>query len=402
MRIIKQGNLTVVKGIKASGIHCGIKSGRKKDLALVYSESPATAAGVFTSNCITAAPISVSKENLLDHQAQAVIINSGIANSATGEKGIEDSRQMAFLTASALNIPASSVIVASTGLIGHFLPMDKIASGIDKAVSSLSTKGGKEAAQAIMTTDTFTKEIAVRFEIAGFPVILAGMAKGAGMIRPNMATMLAFLVTDAAIQGNFLQEVLRNAVEKTFNRITVDGDTSTNDMVVMLANGLSGIEEIAPQSKDIDTFTEALDFVCEKLSLMIVKDGEGATKLVSINVTGALTETEAGKIAFRIAESPLVKTSLYGRSCNWGRVMAAAGSAGVSIDPGKIGIFYGPVQVVRKGLGLGSDSEKAAESHLKSKEVSISVDLHVGKASITIRTTDLSPEYIHINADYIS
>lgn len=402
MKIIEQGPLTLVRGITASGVHCGIKSGKKKDLALIYSDKQASAAGVFTTNYVLAAPVYVTRENLYDKNAQAIVINSGIANSATGEKGIKDARQMADLTASALNIPPSSVIVASTGLIGQFLPVEKISSGIDKAVSSLSKEGGRDAAEAILTTDTFPKHIAVQCKIAGSLVTIAGMAKGAGMIRPNMATMLAFLVTDANVTENLLGKILKNAVKKTFNRITVDGDTSTNDMVIMLANGISGSKRISSRSKDKDKFIEAVEYVCQKLSLMIVSDGEGATKLIRIDVIGARTETDASKIAFRIAESPLVKTSLYGKKCNWGRIIAAAGSAGVSIDPEKIDISFGSIQVVRNGLGLGSEKEKEVEAYLLSKELSICVDLRIGKSAGTVWTTDLSPEYIYINADHIS
>jgi glutamate N-acetyltransferase/amino-acid N-acetyltransferase len=278
--------------------------------------------------------------------------------------------------------------------------MEKIASGIQRAVSSLSKEGGKDAAEAIMTTDTFPKHTAVQFEIGDSPVLMAGMAKGAGMIRPNMATMLAFLVTDAAVEKSFLQEALQNTVKKTFNRITVDGDTSTNDMVILLANGLSHTPNISSRSQGKDVFVEALEYVCERLSFMIVSDGEGATKLVGIHVIGTKSDSDASRIAFRIAESLLVKTSLYGRSCNWGRVMAAAGSAGVPIEPEKIDIFYGSVQVVHLGLGLGSDTEKEAESYLRSQEVDITIDLHMGTGNATVRTTDLSPEYVHINAEY--
>jgi glutamate N-acetyltransferase/amino-acid N-acetyltransferase len=401
VKIIEQGPLTLAAGIKASGIHCGIKSGKKRDLALIYSDTQATAAGVFTSNFAIAAPVIVSRENLLDNHAQAIIINSGIANSATGEKGIQDARQMANLSASALNIPPSSVIVASTGVIGQFLPMDKIASGINEAVSSLSKDGGKEAAEAILTTDTFSKQIAVRLELAGSSVTIAGMAKGAGMIRPDMATMLAFLVTDANVTGNLLGKIIKNAVKKTFNRISIDGDTSTNDMVIIMANGLAGSKTISSGgSKDADKFIEAVEYVCKRLSLMIVSDGEGATKVIRINIMGARTETDASKIAFRIAESPLVKTSIFGKRCNWGRIMAAVGSSGVWIDPNKIDIFYGSIQVVRNGLGFGSVKEKEAETYLLTKDVCICVDLHLGEDSGTVWTTDLTPDYIYINADY--
>ncbi|MGA1865019.1 MAG: bifunctional glutamate N-acetyltransferase/amino-acid acetyltransferase ArgJ [bacterium] len=403
MKIIEKGPLTLVRGISASGIHCGIKSGEKRDLALIYSDTQATAAGVFTSNIAVAAPVIVSRETLHDNHAQAIVINSGVANAATGEKGIEDARQMAKLTASALKVPPDSVIVASTGRIGRFLPMEKIASGIHKAVSSLSKDGGEKAAEAILTTDTFSKQIAVQIEMAGSLVTLAGMAKGAGMIRPDMATMLAFLVTDANVTGGFLGEVLKNAVKKTFNRISVDGDTSTNDMVIILANGKSGSGPITSAgSEDADKFIEAVEYICQRLSLMIVSDGEGATKLIRIDVLGARTETDASKIAFRIAESPLVKTSFYGKRCNWGRLIAAAGAAGVPIDPQKIDIFYGSIQVVGNGVGLGLEKEKEAETFLLAGDINIRLDLHLGEAAGTVWTTDLSPDYIHINADYIS
>jgi len=398
VNIIEQGNLSLVQGIRASGVHCGIKTSTKRDLALVFSESPATAAGVFSSNRIVAAPLSVTREHLSARQAQAIIANSGIANAATGERGIEDARRIAHLTASGLNIPEHSVIVASTGMIGRFLPMERIASGIHEAICALSKDGGMDAAEAIMTTDTYPKQLAVRIHLEGRPVILAGMAKGAGMIQPDLATMLAFLATDAAVEWDFLQDALRNTVAKTFNCITVDGDTSTNDMAIILANGLSGNTRITARSSHAGPFLEALDLVCRRLSLMIVEDGEGATKLVSIEVRGANSRGDARAIAFRIANSLLVKTSLYGRMCNWGRIMAVVGSSGIPVDPDRIDIFYGNVQVVRHGLGLGR--EKEAESLLGSREVSISIDLHLADAGETIWTTDLSPEYVHINADY--
>ncbi|MGA1794263.1 MAG: bifunctional glutamate N-acetyltransferase/amino-acid acetyltransferase ArgJ [bacterium] len=398
MKIIEQGNLALVKGIQASGIHCGIKTSTKKDLALVFSESPAHAAGVFSSNRIIAAPLVVTREHLSAGQAQAIIANSGIANAATGQRGIDDARRMAHLTASSLNIPEDSVVVASTGMIGRFLPMKRIESGIREAVCALSTDGGADAAEAIMTTDTCPKHLAVRINLEGRAVTLAGMAKGAGMIQPDMATMLAFLATDAAVERDFLRDALRDTVARTFNCITIDGDTSTNDMVVILANGLSGNTPISARSNLAQPFMDALELVCSRLSLMIVEDGEGATKLVSIEVRGAKTHGDARAIAFRIANSPLVKTSLYGRRCNWGRIMAAAGSSGVAVDPDRIDIFYGNVQVVRNGLGLGR--EKEAEALLGSRQVALAIDLHLGDGGETVWTSDLSPEYIHINADY--
>lgn len=399
MKIIEKGTLTLVRGIKASGIHCGIKPA-KKDLALIFSQNPSTAAGVYTQNCVVAAPVLVTKENLKDQQAQAIVVNSGIANAATGKKGIEDAIKMASVSAAALNILPSSVVVASTGRIGVPLPMENITSGIHKAATCLSEKGGEAAAQAILTTDTHPKTLAVELQIDGSTVTLAGMAKGAGMIRPNMATMLSFIVTDAAVDANVLQEALHKAVEKTFNRITVDGDTSTNDMVVLLANGLSGIRRITKNSKQMQTFINALEYVCHRLALMIVSDGEGATKVICIRVIGTHSQTQALKIAFRIAQSPLVKTSINGRTCNWGRIVAATGSAGVPIDPGKIDIYYGPVQVVHNGSGLGLNKEQQADAYLESKKINITVKLNLGKGAASVWTTDLSCEYIHINASY--
>ncbi len=401
MKIIEKGDITLVRGIKASGINCGIKQSRK-DIALIFSRIPATAAGVFTQNYIIAAPVLVTKEHLHNHMAQAIIANSGIANAATGQKGIEDARQMASLVAASLNILPSNVIVASTGKIGEYLPMENIASGIPRAVASLSEEGGESAAEAILTTDTCSKRIAVQFDIEGATITIAGIAKGAGMIRPNMATMLSFILTDALIDGNYLQEALFNAADRTFNRITVDGDTSTNDMVIVLANGLSGGSAIVPKSKGMERFKNGLEYICHRLALMIVNDGEGATKAICVTVKGAGTEIEAKKVAFRIAESLLVKTSLYGGDCNWGRILAAAGSSGVEIDPQKIDISYGPVQVVKGGIGLGDEQCKRAVSYLASKEIEIVVDLNIADKGSFVWTTDLSPEYVHLNADYIT
>lgn len=401
MKIIEQGDPTLVRGIRASGVHCGIKTSGKKDLALIYSQSPATAAGVFTKNFVPAAPVIVTRAHLKDHKAQAIVINSGIANAATGEQGIADAQRMAFLTAGALNIPQDAVIVASTGMIGKFLPMEKISSGIVNASSLLSEEGGGDAAEAILTTDTFPKKIAVQIEISGSPITLSGIAKGAGMIKPDMATMLAFIFTDLSMDGPLLQQALRKAVERTFNSITVDSDTSTNDMVVVMANGYSGVK-IEDKGSAMAVFMDALEYVCRRLAIMVVEDGEGSTKLVSIDVSGALDDSAAKDIALRIADSPLVKTSFYGMKCNWGRIMAAAGNAQIAIDPGKIDIYYGQIQVVKSGIGLGVEKEIEAEQYLRSKQIRIGVDLNMGKGSSTVWTTDLSPEYVLINADYMT
>jgi len=390
--------LSLVRGILTAGVSCGIKK-NKKDLAIIYSEVECTAAGVFTINPFRAAPVIVSEAHLQDSRAQAIIANSGSANACTGAQGLEDARNMAAIGAEALHIASNRIIVASTGMIGRRLPMDKIRDGILAASAKLSRDGSAEAAEAIMTTDTFAKSAAVEFDLSGSRVNLAGIAKGAGMIKPNMATMLSFLCTDVSIEARLLNKALRQAVDQSFHAITIDGDTSTNDMVVILANGLAQNPCLMTEdSSDFARFQEALNYVTLKLAKMIVKDGEGATKFVEIKVKRARNRDEARQIAYSVAESPLVKTSFSGGRCMWGRILAAVGYSGIPVEPDKVSVFFGPVQVVSKGVGTGKEVE--ANGIMEGKEIQIVIDLDLGQEEATIYTCDLSTEYVNINMGY--
>ena len=399
-----EGGVTAAKGYQAAGLHCGIKKSNP-DLALVYSRVRATAAGVFTRNAAQAAPVVVSREHLASVQAQAVVANSGNANACTGEQGLQDARLMAELAGKALQIHPSQVVVASTGVIGVPLPMDKVKEGISQAAAALSETGGHGAAQAIMTTDTMPKEIAVKIELSGVPVTIGGMAKGSGMIHPNMATMLCFITTDAAIAPDLLKEALKEATDKSFNRITVDGDTSTNDMVVVLANGEAGNALVASKDGDYSKFLQGLQHVCTYLARQIVVDGEGATKFIEVRVVNALSEQEAYKIANTVATSSLFKTAMFGEDANWGRIIAAAGYSGAAFDPGKVDIYLesaaGKEQTAKKGMGLPFDEGKAAQI-LKEKEIKVIIDLQQGREEAYVWTCDLSYEYVRINAEYRS
>jgi len=386
------GGVTAPQGFKAAGLACGIKESGKKDLALIFSQVPAKAAAVFTSNKIKAAPLEVSRRHLSNGVAQAIIINSGNANACTGRQGFDDALQMAQSVAEPLKISPQDVLVASTGVIGNFLPMVKIKEGVKRAIQSLTDQGSSNAAEAIMTTDTFPKEIAFEFEIEGRRVRIGGIAKGSGMIAPNMATMLAFLTTDVKIDEPFLKDCLKRAVDSSFNTITVDGQMSTNDMVAILANGMVG-------NKELGLFEEALHLVCQELAKMIVKDGEGATKFVEIVIEGAMSQDQAKGIALAIANSNLVKTAFYGEDANWGRIMAALGSSGGEIDPDKIEIFFGTERIVVQGVGIPYDQDKVSQI-LKSPEIQVTVNLNLGQAQARVWTTDLSPEYVKINAAY--
>ena len=394
-----ENGITAPRGFKAAGISCGIKKRNKKDLALIYSEVPARAAALFTTNQIKAAPLKVSAEHIKDGKVQVIVINSGCANAATGEKGIEDAEEMTRVTAKILGIERENVLVASTGTIGTFLPMNKIAEGIKEAKGKLSQEGGDDAAQAIMTTDTVPKEVAIEFEINGKKVTIGGMAKGAGMISPNLATMLSFITTDVVISGELLKKALKSSIAKSFNMITVDGEESTNDMVVILANGLVGNEEINEENEDFRKFTSGLDEVTLKLAKMIVKDGEGATKFIEVEVKNALEWEGAKRIAFSIANSLLVKTAIFGEDANWGRIMAAIGNSGVKIEEEKIDIYLGNLKLASKGCGIKYSKEEAKKI-LKEKEIKIIVDLNLGEKSAKIFTCDLTPEYVKINAHY--
>lgn len=394
------GGVTAPKGYVANGVHCGIKR-KRPDLALIVSETEAAAAAVFTTNLVQAAPLHVSREHVAAGPLRAVVVNSGNANACTGEQGEADARRMAALAARAVGARTEQVAVASTGIIGQRLPMDKVEAGIDAVVAGLGPDKGTDAALAIMTTDTFAKEAAVELEIGGRTVRIGGMAKGSGMIHPNMATMLGFITTDAAVEPQVLQSLLSRSVERTYNRITVDGDTSTNDMVVLLANGMAGNDPIRADDPELERFASALHYVNEQLAKAIARDGEGATKLVEIRVHGAVTEADAVRVAKSVAGSNLVKTAVYGNDANWGRILAAVGYAGVDLDPQRVDIAIGDVQVARSGAGIKFDEEKASAA-LRESEVVITVHLNGGGAHATAWTCDLTEKYIEINASYRS
>lgn len=392
--------ITAPKGFKSAGIHCGIKKS-KKDLALIYSELPATAAGVFTTNKVLAAPVLVCKEFLNSSDSfHAIIINSGNANACTGKLGLENAYKMADETAKRLKIKSNQVFVSSTGVIGEQLPMDKIIKGINHIVDSIEDGNDLATAQAIMTTDTFPKLFNKTFLIDGKEVSIGGIAKGSGMIHPNMATMLAFITTDAKIEKSTLQKLLKNVTDLTFNKIVVDGDTSTNDMVLILANGASNVE-IIDETENYKIFEKNLYELLKKLSIDIVKDGEGATKLVEINVEGALSNTDADKAARQIALSPLVKTAIHGEDANWGRIIAAVGYSGIEFNPDLFELEVNEVPILKQNYEVTLPNELANQT-LKSSEVKIRVNLNAGNGKATIWTCDFSEEYVKINGSYRS
>ena len=394
------GGITAVPGIRASGMHGGLKPDNQKDVALIVADSPAVAAGVFTRNRVCAATVLLSREHLEDQIAQAIVVNSGNANACTGEPGLDNAREMASLVGDQLDIEPQNVLVSSTGVIGVQLPMDAIRKGIERAADTLREDGGHDAAQAIMTTDTVPKEIAVEIEVGGEKVKIGGMTKGSGMIAPNMATMLAFLAADVNIAGAPLQEALRKSVNKSFNRVTVDTDTSTNDTVQILATGSARNSEITEASgENFDAFYEGLEFVCIELAKKIAQDGEGATKLIEVVVKNAKNETEAELAARSTAESPLVKTAVFGKDANWGRIMMAVGKSEAQFDPYQVNVWLGDYQLVKAGMDSGFDEEKATQL-FSEDTVTITVDLNAGDAEATMWTCDYSYDYIKINADY--
>ncbi len=394
------GGITAVPGLKATGIHAGLKPDNEKDVALIAADAPAVAAGVFTKNRVCAPVVLVCRENISDGRAQAIVVNSKNANACTGEVGMKNARQMASLVGESLGIDPSLVLVASTGVIGQQLPMDKISYGIRLAAPALEPDGGHDAALAIMTTDTVPKEIAAEFEVGGKTARIGGMTKGAGMIAPNLATMLAFLATDVNIASEPLQQALRESAAKSFNRMTIDTDSSTNDTVLIMATGTAGNPEISDTTGDAyEAFREGLDFACIELAKKIARDGEGATKLVEVVVTGAKDEVEGEMAARAIAESPLVKTAVFGTDANWGRIMMAAGKSGAEFDPYQVNVWLSGYQLVKDGMDAGFDEDKATEL-FSEDTVTITVDLNAGDASVTMWTCDYSYDYISINADY--
>ena len=397
-----KGGITAPLGFKAAGVYCGIRK-EKKDLALITSDVPASVAAVFTLNKTVAAPVLVDKMLLKrgNRECTAVIANSGNANACTGERGLNDAWKMVESVAASLSIPQEQVLVASTGVIGQYLPIEKIEAGIAQIAGQLTINGNEDAAKAIMTTDTFSKEVAVRFELFGKQVTIGSMAKGSGMIAPNMATMLAFLTTDANISSALLQKTFGKLVEVSFNRVSVDGDMSTNDMAVMLANGRSGAEEITENTPEYSLFAAALEFVLVKLAKMIARDGEGATKLIEVMVHGAESDANAVAAARSVANSNLVKTAIHGEDANWGRILAALGYAGIPLDPDQIELYINDLPILGKNYEIKID-EDAAKIELKKDTITIVIDLNQGSGQATFWTCDLTKEYIHINASYRS
>ncbi len=396
-------DITMLPGIVAAGMACGIKKSGELDLALIFSRVSAVAAGMFTTNRIAAAPVQLSKQKLRRGRAQAIIINSGNANACTGENGKRDCQRMAEVTAGSLGISPSLVLVSSTGIIGERLPMALIERGIqilgERIKREDCLRGGEEVARAIMTTDTFPKQKVVEVYLDNKKIKIGGIAKGAGMICPQLATMLCFLVTDATISRPMLVRSLKESVDLSFNRISIDGVTSTNDMVLILANGLAGNEEIRRPGEAYLQFTRCLSEVTESLARMIIQDGEGATKFVEILVQGARTRTDARKVAFSVANSNLVKTALYGGDPNWGRIMAAIGISGVRVVAEKINIQIGGVPLVFRGQKAPT-SGTDLHPLFQSQEIFLTIDLGLGNKSYRVWTCDLSPEYVHINACY--
>ena len=379
MKLIKSG-ITQPKGFKAEGLCCGIKRSGKPDLALIVSENPAIAAGVFTKNSIKAAPVIVTQKNIRNNKAQAIIVNSGNANCFTGKLGYEHAKQSAIIVAEKLNIAPAQVLVSSTGIIGKQLPFKKIKKAIQALVKGLSKSRSHSVAKAILTTDKKTKEIAVTVTLGGKKVTLAACAKGSGMVAPNMATMLAFITTDAAINAKILKIALKSACDDSFNGITIDGCMSTNDMTIVLANGQAKNKQIKSGGKDYKTFCNALTFICRDLAKKMVLDAEGATKFITINIAGAKTNAQARKIGLTVANSNLVKTAAFGSNPNWGRVAAAVGSLGIK--------------------KINEKSIKITFSPFTKKVIIINVGLNLGKKKATVYTSDLSYEYVRINEEY--
>ena len=402
MEIIS-GGVCAAQGFKASGIHCGIRKNHpKKDLALIVSDVPATAAAVYTTNLVKGAPLTVTKNNIADGKAQAVICNSGNANTCNAN-GIEIAEGMCKLVEKATGVKATDVVVASTGVIGQPLSLEPIKKGMKELSGGLSYEGGHEAAQAIMTTDTVSKEVAVEFTLGGKTCRMGGMAKGSGMIHPNMATMLVFITTDAAISPKMLQKALSADIQSTFNMLSVDGDTSTNDMVTVLANGLAGNPEITKTDADFATFMGALNSVTVALCKMIAGDGEGATKLLECVATGADTLEAARISAKSVICSSLLKSAMFGADANWGRVLCAIGYSGAAVDVSKVGVRFnsaaGSVEVCRDGAGVPF-SEELAKKVLLEKEIEIAISLGNGPYSATAWGCDLTYDYVKINGDY--
>ncbi len=388
------------KGFQAAGVAAGLKKNGNKDLGLIVSQTPAVAAGVFTQNRVQAAPVMLDRERIRSGLCQAIVANSGNANCCTGEAGMQAAKETARLAASALGISEDLVLVASTGVIGLPLPVENVRNAMPSLVSSLKPDGFMTLAEAIMTTDTVPKVISRQGMLAGIPFTITGAAKGAGMIAPNMATLLCFVCTDIGATADQLHACLLESVQQSFNRITVDGDTSTNDTALILASGLSGA--VIRNSEDQAVFQNILNDVLINLAKMLVKDGEGATKLVEIRVKGAAAESDARQIANTVANSNLVKTAIFGEDANWGRILAAAGRSGIAFDPDRTDICFNDVLIFSEGGGKGAAAEDAVTQVLKLPEFVITIDLHSGQSRSSVWTCDFSVDYVRINADYRS
>ena len=391
-----------VQGFLFSGISAGIKKDGKKDLGLIYSEVPAQVAGLFTTNAVKAAPVQLNMERMKRGLCHAIIVNSGNANACTGSQGLRDAKRVSSLIAKQLGINENLVFPSSTGVIGSPLPMKKIEERIPELMGCLSAEGWMNTVEAIMTTDTFPKIEAATCRVKGKQVKLCGMVKGAGMIYPNLATMLSFLVTDANIKASLLQQMLEKASEVSYNRITIDGETSTNDTVLLLANGKAGHPILNRMDREGESFQSMLFEVCQNLAKRLIEDGEGATKFIEIVLRGARNKEEAKRAAYAIAHSPLVKTAFFGEDANWGRILCALGHSGARINPNRIDVFFDKAPIVKNGMGVHPRLEEKAAEVIKKRSFKVIVDLYQGKSQFSVLTTDLSLDYVKINASYRS
>ena len=395
---VKAG-VTFPKGFKAAGVKAGIKKSGNLDVAVIYTEKEAAIAGTFTQNAVAAAPVFVSRDVVKTGTAHAIAANAGCANACTGEQGMKDALAMQKIAAEALGCAANDVVVASTGVIGVNLPMDKMEKGLKQAVAELDENGSEKAGNAIITTDTYSKACATTVTIGGKEVRFGAIAKGSGMIQPNMATMLCFITTDAAIDSKLLQQALSEIVEVSFNMISIDGDMSTNDMCIVLANGEAGNAKITAVGDDYETFKNALQSICQGLAKRIAADGEGATKFLTVNVKGPKSFADAKTIAMSVAKSPLVKTAFFGEDPNWGRVICAVGYAGVPMDPQKTVVKFGGIPVYANGVGAAFD-EEALRAVMSAHDIVIDIDMGDGEEEATVWTCDFSYEYVKINGEY--
>ena len=391
-----------VPGFLFSGFAAGIKKDGKRDLGLIYSEVPAQAAGLFTTSAVKAAPVLLDRDRMKRGLCQAVIVNSGNANACTGRQGLRDAARVCQMVARALDIAPELVLASSTGVIGVPLPVSKVEEAIPELVESLSPEGWMKTVESIMTTDTFPKVEVATCRIKGKQVKVCGMIKGAGMIRPDVATMLSFLVTDADIKAVLLQRMLKTAAEASYNRITVDGEMSTNDTVLILANGKAGHSPLVRMDRDGEVFQSMLTKVCQGLAKSLIRDGEGATKVVEIVVRRARDREDAKRAAYAIAHSPLVKTAFFGMDANWGRILCALGHSGARIDPDRVDVFFDKSPIVKRGMGVGGRLEEKAGEVIRNKSFRVTVDLHQGKEEFSVFTTDLSIDYVKVNASYRS